>query len=25
LSEDVPQICNAGTIHVGAPDKHHLG
>ena len=25
LSEESPQICNAGTIHVGAPVKHHLG
>lgn len=25
LNEASPQICNAGTIHVGAPDKHHLG
>ncbi len=22
---DDAQICNAGTIHVDAPDKHHLG
>jgi hypothetical protein len=25
LGDDSPQICNAGTIHVGAPAKHHLG
>jgi len=25
LGEDVPTICNAGIIHVGAPDKHRLG
>ena len=25
LGDDAPQICNAGTIHVDAPDKHHLG
>ena len=25
LGEDSPQICNAGTIHVGGPGKHNLG
>ena len=25
LDEDAPQICNAGTIHVGTPAKDHLG
>ena len=25
LGEDTPQICNAGTIHVRAASKHHLG
>jgi hypothetical protein len=25
LGDDAPKICNAGTIHVDAPAKHHLG
>ena len=25
LGDDVPQICDAGTIHVRAAGKHHLG
>jgi hypothetical protein len=25
LGADSPKICDAGTIHVGAPNKHHLG
>jgi hypothetical protein len=25
LGQDAPQMCNAGTIHVGTPSKGHLG
>lgn len=25
LGDDSPKICDAGTIHVGASSKHHLG
>lgn len=25
LGSDMPAMCNAGTIHVSAPDKHRLG
>ncbi len=25
LGEESPQICNAGTIHVGGPGKNNLG